>query len=209
MTAHDTTLVERLAGIAPESTLGRAYRARPEARTLAEDGYRTLLHPTDPGAVSVLERRAIAAFVAVLNGEAQTRAHFLGLLRDTDPTLALLVRQIEAEAEDAAHPGPYGSFPAGLSPAEDREGPIYQVDDALRDIFGPRLSAAFEHAHLITLHPRDARPRALEALADAGWTNSGIAVLLDLIGFVNFQSRIVAGLRGYAAARQSSLALHG
>lgn len=209
MTQHDPTLVEHLAGIAPGSAIGHAFRARDEARRLAEEGYRRLLCPQDPGPVSILERRALAAFVAVLNGEPQTRAHFLNLLRDTDPTLAPLARLIEREAEDSAHPGPYGRFPAGPLSAEDLDGPVYAVADPLRDQFGPRLAAALEHAHLITLHPRDATPAALQALARAGWTNGGIALVAELISFVNFQIRLVAGLRAYAAARQPQLAALG
>lgn len=209
MTAHDITLIERLAGIAPDSTIGRAYRARAEARRFAEDGYRRLLHPEEAGPVSVLERRAVAAFVAVLTGEAQTREHFLHLLRTTDATLGLFARQIEAEAEDSAHPGPYGHFPDGPLSVESVDGPTYRVDEALRGIFGPRLTAALEYAHLLTLHPRDATEDALATLAQAGWTNAGIALLLDLVGFVNFQARIVAGLRAYLVARQSPLSLIG
>lgn len=145
----------------------------------------------------------MAAFTAVLNDETRTRDHFLALLRETDPALA---RLIEREAEDSAHPGPYGRFPAGPLSAEDLDGPVYAVADPVRHEIGPRLSAALEHAHLVTLHPRDATPASLQALAAAGWTGEGIAVLLDLIGFVTFQSRVVAGLRSWIAARQPHLA---
>ena len=65
MTHHDTTLVERLAGVVPGSPVDRAWRDRAEARRFAEDTYRRLLHPLDPGPVSLLERRAVAAFVGV------------------------------------------------------------------------------------------------------------------------------------------------
>jgi hypothetical protein len=57
MTHHDTTLVERLAGIIPGSPIDRAWRARAEARRFAEDAYRRLLHPQDPGPISLVERR--------------------------------------------------------------------------------------------------------------------------------------------------------
>lgn len=209
MTHHDTTFVERLAGVVPGSPVDRAWRDRAEARRFAEDTYRRLLHPLDPGPVSLLERRAVAAFVAVLNGERQTRDHLLALLRDTDPTLAPLARLIEREAEDSAHPGPYGSFPAGPLSAEDLDGPVYSVSWPVQHELGLRLATALEYAHLVTLHPRDSTPEGLMALAKAGWTNSGIALLVDIIGFVNFQSRLVAGLRSHIAARQPHLALVG
>jgi CMD domain protein len=202
MTFHDSPLVERLAGVIPGSPIDHAYRARSEARRFAEESYRRLLLPQDPGPVSLIERRAIAAFVAVLNGETQTRDHFLKLLRDTDPTLGQLARLIEREAEDSAHPGPYGRFPEGPLSAEDLDGPVYRVVAAVAAQLGPRLSAALEHAHVVTLHPRDATAEALQDLAAAGWTNSGIGVVLDIIGVVNVQVRVVAGLRSYVFAQQ-------
>lgn len=206
MTLHDTTLVERLSGLLPDSAVARAYRARAEARAMAEADYRRLLWPDDPGTVTRTERRAIAGFVAALIGEPQTRAHFLSLLADTDPTLA---RIIAREADDSAHPGPYGRFPGGSLSVEDLDGPVYAVDADLRHVLGPRLSVALEHAHLVTLHPRDATPHALERLAHAGWSDGDIAVLLEIVGLVNFQARVVAGLRAYLAARQPSLSLVG
>jgi CMD domain protein len=209
MTYHDTTLVERLAGIVPGSPIDTAWRARAEARRFAEDAYGRLLHPRDPGPISLLERRAVAAFVAVLNGEEQTRAHLLDLLRETDPTLAPLARLIEREAEDSSFPGPYGSFPPGPLSAEDLDGPVYVTACPVRHELGLRLSAALEYAHLVTLHPRDASPESMGALAKAGWTNGGIALLVDIIGFVNFQSRVVAGLRSCIAARAPQLAVVG
>ena len=205
MTHHDLTLIERLAGIAPGSPVDRAFRARPEARAEAERAYRLLLAPEDTGPVSLLERRAVAAFVAVLQAEPQTHAHFLELLRGTDPTLGPLALLIQSEAEGSAHPGPYGAFPEGPLTAESLDGPVYRVDATARRHLGDRLAAALEHAHLLALHPRDAGPEALEALLAAGWTRDGIVILSQIVGLVAFQARAVAGLRAYVAARQPHL----
>ena len=205
MTHHDLTLIERLAGVAPGSPVGRAFRARPEARAQSERSYQLLLFPEVAGPVSLLERRAVAAFVAALQDEPETRAHFLALLRQTDAAPAPLARLIAHEADGSAHPGPYGAFPEGPLSAESLDGPVYVVDDATRLELGERLSAALEHAHLLALHPRDAGPEALEALLRAGWTRDGIVVLTQVIGLVSFQVRVVAGLRSYLAARQASL----
>lgn len=202
MTLHDTTLVERLSGLAPDSPLARAYRAKTAARAYAEESYRRLLLPAGPGPVPLVERRAIAAFVAVLNGEAQTRAHFLTLLEATAPSPSSLAPLIEREAEGSAHPGPYGRLPHGPLSAEDLDGPVYRVAADLRAMIGARLAAGLEHAHLVTLHPHDATPAARDRLAEAGWRPDGIALLTDIIDLVNFQSRVVAGLRAYLAARQ-------
>lgn len=202
MTHHDLTLIDRLSGIVADSPIDRAFRARPAARENAEASYRLLLHPETPGAVSLVERRAVAAFVAILTGEEQTRAHFLALLRQTDAEGARLAPLIEAEAEGAARPGPYGRFPPGPLSGDDLDGPTYRLDPALRPAFGARLSAALEHAHLLTLHPRDASADALQALLAAGWTTTGVVTLSQLVAFLGFQIRVVTGLRSYVAARQ-------
>lgn len=171
----------------------------------AECAYRRLLAPEEQGPVSLLERRAVAAFVAVLQGEPQTHAHFVALLRGTDPALAPLALLIQSEAEGSAHPGPYGVFPEGPLTAESLDGPVYRVDGTTRRQLGARLAAALEHAHLLALHPRDAKPEELEALLAVGWTREGIVILSQIVGLVVFQARVVAGLRAYLAVRQPHL----
>ena len=53
----------------------------------------------------------------------------------------------------------------------------------------------FEHAHLLVFHPRDAAPADLQALLDAGWSTTDIVTLSQLVAFLAFQIRVVAGLR--------------
>ena len=64
----------------------------------------------------------------------------------------------------------------------------------------PRLAAALEHAHLLVFRPRDADPAALQALIGAGWSTDSIVTLSQLVAFLSFQIRAVAGLRALAAA---------
>lgn len=204
MTHHDLTLIERLSGIMADSAAtnaaARAFRARPEARVGAEQSYRLLLHPQTPGAVSLVERRAVAAFVAVLHGEERSRAHFLDLLRQTGADGARLAPLVAVEAEAASQIGRYGRFPAGPVTLGDLDGPAYRVDPALRPAFGGRLAAALEQAHLLALHPADDGPQAQAALRRAGWNAAGIATLAQLVAFLGVQVRLVAALRGHAAA---------
>ena len=77
-------------------------------------------------------------------------------------------------------------------------GPIYRVDADTRRVLGRRLAAAFEHVHLLVFHPRDATPEALQALLDAGWSTTGIVTLSQIVAFLSFQVRVVAGLRTLA-----------
>jgi uncharacterized protein YciW len=57
-----------------------------------------------------------------------------------------------------------------------------------------------QHAHLLVFHPRDASPAALQKLLDAGWSATDIVTLSQLVSFLTFQIRVVAGLRTLAAA---------
>ena len=91
--------------------------------------------------------------------------------------------------------GPYGIYPAGPLSREDQSGPSYAVDPAHAALLGPRLSAALAHAHLLAYHPRDASARALQALQQAGWSETDIVILSQLASFLSFQIRLVAGLR--------------
>lgn len=87
----------------------------------------------------------------------------------------------------------------GLS-SEDKPGPALKVTEANRKVLGPRLAAALEHAHMLVFHPRDASPASLKALIDAGWTTADIVTLSQLVAFLSFQIRAVAGLRALDAA---------
>ena len=96
--------------------------------------------------------------------------------------------------------GPYGRYPEGPLSAEDKAGPVYRVSDESRAVLGPRLAAALEHTHLLVFRPRDASAAALQALLDAGWSTTDIVTLSQLVAFLSFQIRVVAGLRALAAA---------
>ena len=72
---------------------------------------------------------------------------------------------------------------------------MYALDGALRTVLGDKLAAAFEQAHLLVFHPRDASPAGLQALLDAGWDNTDIVILSQLVAFLSFQIRVVLGLR--------------
>lgn len=58
-----------------------------------------------------------------------------------------------------------------------------------------RFAAGLAFAELLSLHPVDAAPQHIETLQTAGWSPRGIVTLAQLIAFVSFQSRLLAGLR--------------
>jgi CMD domain protein len=193
-------VIDTLAGIAPGSSLDTARRTRrPVAREQAQKSFDSLFRPADYGDFGPLERFAVAVFVAGLHGQNGIRAFYAEQLRSSAATDATRAA-IEAEVTAARTKGPYGAYPKGPLSKEDAVGPVHRVAEAHREALGPRLAAAFEHIHMLVFHPRDADARSLQALLDAGWTTTAIVTLSQLVAFLSFQIRVVAGLRVLAAA---------
>lgn len=65
----------------------------------------------------------------------------------------------------------------------------------LADPTSARLTPALEFARLLTFSPVKATPQALNTLVAAGWKKESIVTLAQLVAFVSFQSRLLAGLR--------------
>jgi len=182
-------VIDTLVGIAPSSKLDAIRAQRSEARKHAQASYTSLFEPRNWGGVTAEERFAVASFVAGLHGEPQTDAFYSSKLA------AGLRAAIAAEVPAAKTKGPYGSYPKGPLSAENTAGPTYRVAEGNRGTLGRRLSAAFEHTHMLVFHPRDAAPPALQALLDAGWSTTDIVTLSQLVAFLSYQIRVVAGLR--------------
>ena len=190
MSAH-ADVIDHLVGIVPGSALDLIRRHRTQTRDNAQASYDALFSLATPGAVSAVERFAVAAFVAGLTGSRAAAGFYLSETELLDPAVAEAVRR---EIAGGLADGPYGAFPAGPLTPEDKAGPVYESEAAAINALGPRLAAALRHAHLVVLHPRDASPAALQALIDAGWTTPAIVTLSQIIAFVSFQVRVVAGL---------------
>ncbi|WP_395681363.1 CMD domain protein [Inquilinus sp.] len=197
MSEPTADVIDLLAGVERGSALDRIRDQRPAARENAQKSWAALFEPEEPGTVSDLERYAVAAFVTALHREPETARFYAEALAGRDASLAAAVA---AEAERAGAEGPYGHYPAGPLSAEDKRGPIYHVSGEGRSVLGPRLAAALAHTHLLVFRPRDASAAALQALLDAGWSTTDIVTLSQLVAFLSFQIRIVAGLRALAAA---------
>ena len=192
-------VIDTLTGLLPGSHLDSVRRTRrPVAREHAQKSYDSLFTPVEFGAFGPLERYAVAVFIAGLHGQDTIEAFYAEKLRSaaaTDATRAAL----DAEIAAAKTSGPYGAFPKGPLSEEDTKGPIHRVAEAHREALGPRLAAALEHVHMLVFHPRDADARSLQSLLDAGWTTTGVVTLSQLVAFLSFQIRVVAGLKVLAA----------
>lgn len=187
-------IIDELAGIVVGSRLDLIRYDRVEARDNAQKSYLALFDPDDRSEVSVRDRFAIASFVVGLHGDDRVTKHYLGKFDQEKPSKAL-ASAIAYEIQQGKASGPYGAYPAGPLTRENVTGPTYRVAAANRDVVGAKLVAGLEHAHLLVLHPRDASPAALQALLDAGWSTTGIVTLSQIIAFLAFQIRVVAGLR--------------
>jgi uncharacterized protein YciW len=62
-----------------------------------------------------------------------------------------------------------------------------------------RLQAILRHTDLVTRRPKDAVTGDIAALKLAGISEPDIVRLSEIIAFVNYQARVVAGLRLMAA----------
>lgn len=185
-----TDVIDRLVGIAPGDPLDTLRDQRPSARTNAQASFDALFGPDDVEHVSRRERLALAYWTVALS-QSPTTSFYRDLLAEEDrDALAAL----DAALPAAVTSGPYGDYPDGPLTVENVSGPIWEPDAALAESVGPRLAAALAHAHLLVYRPRDSSADALQALLDAGWSTTGIVTLSQLVAFLSFQLRVVAGL---------------
>jgi CMD domain protein len=197
MPETDADVIDALVGITPGSPLDAIRARRPEARAHAQATYRALFAPADLGNVTAQQRFAVGTFVAGLHGATAVAAAYAARLADSGVPAALK-DAVDAAIKEARTHGPYGSYTPGPLSREDTPGPVYRMEAATRRALGARLAAAFEHTHMLVFHPRDAAPAALQALLEAGWTTTDIVTLSQIVAFLSFQIRVVAGLRTLA-----------
>ena len=192
MPDSEPDIIDTLVGIAPDSALDAVRARRPQARTHAQVSYRALFAPDSPGGVTSGERFALASFVAGLHAQPETVQFYATKLTQAD---AALHTAVLAEVARGSGAGPYGSYPDGPLAAENTPGPEYETSLATLG----RLAVALEHAHMLVFHPRDSSAERLQLLLDAGWTTDDIVTISQLVAFLSFQIRVIAGLRTLAA----------
>ena len=169
-----TNIIDVLAGVTlPERA------ARPEAVANAERSFEALFESSLLIDVPVNHRYATAAFIAGISGDARAFDFYADLLGDEDEAL---VDVVAAAVEVGRSTGPYsgGDFVL-FGGAEGVDG------------LDAKLAAAFDFAHLLTFHPKDASPAAIGHLQEVGYTETGIVSLSQLISFVAFQLRVACG----------------
>ncbi|WP_106850409.1 CMD domain protein [Blastococcus sp. Marseille-P5729] len=186
-----TDVIDRLAGIDSGTSLDVLRRSRPVRRDEIQAGYDALFEPANAGEIPLVERFAVAAFVADLQDHGgSTSSHYLAELVDER-----LRERIRSLAVGARQRGPWGEYREPGLQDENEPGEWFVVPDDDRRQLGERLSAVLEHAHFVVLHPRDARPEVLSRLTAAGWGRRSVVTWSQLIAYVSFQVRVVEGLR--------------
>ena len=180
-------VIDHLVGIAPGSAMDTLRGWRVQTRDNAQLSYLALFQPAEPGTFSLQERHAVAYFVAALHRQPDIAAFYAAGAPELLPS-------IDADVASGTASGPYGHYPAGPLSVEDVAGPVFLADAA----FGPRLSAALTHAHMLVFHPRDATANAIRRLEKAGWSATDIVTLSQLVSFLSFQIRVIVGLRALA-----------
>jgi CMD domain protein len=191
-----TDVIDTLVGLAPGSPFSKARDNRPEARKHAQASYDALFVTADFSGVSKQERFAVASFAAGLHGRPETAEHYKARLAEAGASAALQ-SAVAAEITAAKGKGPYGNYPKGPLSVENAPGPAHRANAGA---LGKRLASAFEHTHMLVFHPRDAAPPSLQAMLDAGWSTTDVVVLSQLVSFLSFQIRVVAGLKVLAGA---------
>jgi CMD domain protein len=185
-----TDVIDQLVGIAPGDALDTLRDQRPNARANAQASYDALFHSDERDEVSQRERLAVAFWTVALS-QSPTASHYRDLLAAED---AGLLAVLQVALPGAVTEGPYGEYPAGPLTVENVAGLIWTPDATLTVEAGARLAAALSHTHLLVYRPRDSSADALQALLDAGWSTTGIVTLSQLVAFLSFQLRVVAGL---------------
>ncbi|WP_313539386.1 CMD domain protein [Leifsonia aquatica] len=185
-----TDVIDQLVGIAPGDALDALRDQRPNARANAQASYDALFHSDEREEVGQRERLAVAYWTVALS-QSPTASHYRDLLAAEDVDL---LAALDAALPGALTEGPYGDYPAGPLTVENVAGLVWTPDAALSAAAGERLAAALAHTHLLVYRPRDSSADALQALLDAGWSTTGIVTLSQLVAFLSFQLRVVAGL---------------
>lgn len=185
-----TDIIDRLVGVSEGDALFALREQRPDAKRNAQASYDALFAPDELEHVTQLERLAVA-YWAVALAQSPIAAHYRELLADAS---AETLSALDSALPTALTIGPYGDYPDGPLSVENVDGLHWEPSSELTAAVGIRLAAALAHTHLLTYRPRDSSPDALQALLDAGWSTTGIVTLSQLVSFLNFQLRVVAGL---------------
>jgi CMD domain protein len=164
---HDT--IDVLAGLRADSAIAAVRHARDKVVTHTQRSEDALFDPALPD-LSLRERLFAAWYVAHLSRANELADTYAG-------------RLIAAGAGSSTRTAPLSETLAAIEAS------------TLDAASNARLIAILAHVKLLTLTPGEARPQHLQALEQAGISTRGIVALSQLIAFVTFQLRVIAGVK--------------
>lgn len=198
-----TDIINTIARIAPGRSIDLVRDRRPQAKANAQLTFEALFEPVDPGTFTVEERLAVAVFVAALHAEDEAARFYEDLLGDVATDA---VRNAVVDAANATRAvGPSGSYREPGLVDESEPTVAAALPTRTATVLGDRLSAGLLHAHLLVVHPRDARQRHLATLLEAGWRADDIVSLSQAVAFLTYQLRVAAGLRALTAGASETV----
>lgn len=160
----------------------------PVIETVAEVGGRPALTPALAGRAELM-RASQANYAAVLiPREPGGVGHAVRL------ALACRIARLNGDARLAGH---YQDALRRVGGAAE----IVLADPQAPPPADPRQAAMLRHVDLVTRAPRHATRQDIETLRIAGMTEADIVRLSQVIAFVNYQVRVIAGLRLLEAER--------
>lgn len=181
-------VVDALAAIDDDGRVDRIRKSRGVTRAniqLAEEA----LFERESNGVVLRDRWLVAAFATgLIVPDSASAGYRLSRLDEAD---RILVGHLLGTALQR---GPWGSYREPGLAHENTTGDVWRVPAADRAVLGAPLAAVLEYAHLLLLHPRDARPETIEELVHTGWDRAQVVTWSQLVSFLAFQARLVAGL---------------
>jgi CMD domain protein len=166
MSDANLDVMDRLAGLAPDSPLAELRRQRPDVVRHLQGSDDAIFSPKDDGGFTRAERAAAALRVAEFLRDPVLIEHYRARLAALDST-GDLAKTVEGGAR----------------------------------ITEGRWDAILMHSDVVTRGPASAERKDIENLAAVGLSSHAILSLSQLIAFVNFQSRVLAGLRALGASQ--------
>ncbi|BEU97857.1 peroxidase-related enzyme [Acidovorax sp. DW039] len=170
----DSDVIDQLLGFSQDDPMHVVRYQRDKVVAATQGSYDGLFDPALPG-LGLAERLLVALLIARLSGSGRLEAHYLArlnALHATSPLSAAEQRALDANAVSTA-----------------------PQDDAFTGAEDARLRAILTFAHTLALRPVEGDRDALLRLPEAGLTTPEVVVLAQLIAFVAYQVRVVAGLQ--------------
>lgn len=176
-TAHTTDVVDACAGLAASDAVYALRRQRPKIVAATQGSYTAMWAPEVVG-ISEPERLLIALHASVLSGVPSLAQHYLARLQ-----------ALNTPAHDIAAAQSLAPAAQALQPQQ------------------ARLAALLAFTGKLINKPIEGDQQAVQSLVEAGLTPAAIVAVGQLIAFLSYQIRLVAGLAALHAAGAAPEAL--